>query len=142
MIFIDKNLMTKKAVSKLLTECAIRPTQQRMKIACLLLAEPQHLSADQVLQSVNSHKNQVSKATVYNTLNLFTEKGLIRQVIIEPGKVFYDSNTETHHHIYNEDTSVLQDIDVDDVVIENLPPLPAGIAKSGIDIIVRVKNKS
>ena len=142
MIFIDKNEMTKEAVSKLLVENAIRPTQQRMEIALLLLAKPQHMTADQVLQSVNSHKNQVSKATVYNTLNLFAEKGLIRQVIIEPSKVFYDSNTETHHHIYNEDTGMLQDIDADNMVIENLPQLPAGIVKSGIDIIFRVKNKS
>ena len=142
MIFIDKNEMTKEAVSKLLVENAIRPTQQRMEIVLLLLAKPQHMTADQVLQSVNSHKNQVSKATVYNTLNLFAEKGLIRQVIIEPSKVFYDSNTETHHHIYNEDTGMLQDIDADNMVIENLPQLPAGIVKSGIDIIFRVKNKS
>jgi len=142
MIFIDKNEMTKEAVSKLLVENAIRPTQQRMEIALLLLAKPQHMSADQVLQSVNSHKNQVSKATVYNTLNLFAEKGLIRQVIIEPSKVFYDSNTETHHHIYNEDTGMLQDIDADNMVIDNLPQLPAGIVKLGIDIIFRVKNKS
>ena len=142
MIFIDKKEMTKEAVSKLLTEYAIRPTQQRMEIALLLLAKPQHLSADQVLMSVNSHENLVSKATVYNTLNLFAEKGLIRQVIVEPSKVFYDSNTETHHHIYNEDTGMLQDINADNIVIKNLPPLPAGIVKSGIDIVIRVKNKS
>jgi len=134
--------MTKETISKLLTEYAIRPTQQRMEIALLLLAKPQHLSADQVLMSVNSHENLVSKATVYNTLNLFAEKGLIRQVIVEPSKVFYDSNTETHHHIYNEDTGMLQDINADNIVIKNLPQLPAGIVKSGIDIVIRVKNKS
>jgi len=142
MIFIDKKEMTKETISKLLTEYAIRPTQQRMEIALLLLAKPQHMSADQVLMSVNSHENLVSKATVYNTLNLFAEKGLIRQVIVEPSKVFYDSNTETHHHIYNEDTGMLQDINADNIVIKNLPQLPAGIVKSGIDIVIRVKNKS
>ena len=134
--------MNKETVSKLLTEYAIQPTQQRMEIALLLLAKPQHLSADQVLMSVNSHENLVSKATVYNTLNLFAEKGLIRQVIVEPSKVFYDSNTETHHHIYNEDTGMLQDINADNIVIKNLPQLPTGIVKSGIDIVIRVKNKS
>ena len=134
--------MTKEAVSKLLTEYAIRPTQQRMEIALLLLAKPQHMSADQVLMSVNSNENLVSKATVYNTLNLFAEKGLIRQVIVEPSKVFYDSNTETHHHIYNEDTGMLQDINADNIVIKNLPQLPTGIVKSGIDIVIRVENKS
>jgi len=142
MIYIDKKEMNKETVSKLLTEYAIQPTQQRMEIALLLLAKPQHLSADQVLMSVNSHENLVSKATVYNTLNLFAEKGLIRQVIVEPSKVFYDSNTETHHHIYNEDTGMLQDINADNIVIKNLPQLPTGIVKSGIDIVIRVKNKS
>ena len=142
MIFIDKKEMTKETISKLLTEYAIRPTQQRMEIALLLLAKPQHMSADQVLMSVNSHENLVSKATVYNTLNLFAEKGLIRQVIVEPSKVFYDSNTETHHHIYNEDTGMMQDINADNIVIKNLPQLPTGIVKSGIDIVIRVKNKS
>jgi len=142
MIYIDKKEMNKETVSKLLTEYAIQPTQQRMEIALLLLAKPQHLSADQVLMSVNSHENLVSKATVYNTLNLFAEKGLIRQVIVEPSKVFYDSNTETHHHIYNEDTGMLQDINADNIVIKNLPQLPVGIVKSGIDIVIRVKNKS
>ena len=142
MIFIDKKEMTKETISKLLTEYAIRPTQQRMEIALLLLAKPQHLSAEQVLMSVNSHENLVSKATVYNTLNLFAEKGLIRQVIVEPSKVFYDSNTETHHHIYNEDTGMMQDINADNIVIKNLPQLPTGIVKSGIDIVIRVKNKS
>jgi len=142
MIYIDKKEMNKETVFNLLTEYAIQPTQQRMEIALLLLAKPQHLSADQVLMSVNSHENLVSKATVYNTLNLFAEKGLIRQVIVEPSKVFYDSNTETHHHIYNEDTGMLQDINADNIVIKNLPQLPVGIVKSGIDIVIRVKNKS
>ncbi len=86
------------------------------------------------------NKMVVSKATVYNTLNLFAEKELIRQVIIDAGKVFYDSNTLVHHHIYNEDTGMLQDIDSEDLIVENLPELPSGTVKSGIDIIVRVKN--
>ncbi len=142
MIYMAQNEMTKQTISKLLAEYAIRPTQQRVEIASHLLAKSQHMSADQVLKSVNSRKNMVSKATVYNTLKLFAEKGLIRQVIIEPSKVFYDSNTETHHHIYNEDTGMLQDVDANDLVLENLPQLPTGIVKSGIDIIIRVKNKA
>ena len=132
--------MTADSILKLLKKHGITPTIQRQEIARILLCRPQHLSAYQVLKRVNMNKMVVSKATVYNTLNLFAEKGLIRQVIIDAGKVFYDSNTLVHHHIYNEDTGMLQDIDSEDLVVENLPELPSGTVKSGIDIIVRVKN--
>lgn len=142
MIYPAKNTVTRQSVARMLTDCSIRPTRQRVEIAYLLLARPQHMSADQVLMRVNSNKNMVSKATVYNTLNLFAEIGLVRQVIIDPGKVFYDSNTESHHHIYNEDTGTLQDIDSVDMEVKRMPPLPADVTASGIDIIVRVKNKT
>lgn len=84
----------------------------------------------------------MSKATVYNTLNLFAKKGLIREVIIDSGKVFYDSNTDVHHHIYNEDTGMLLDVAADEMVIENLPELPADTRATGIDVIIRVRNSS
>ena len=119
----------------------IRPTSQRLEIAELLLSHPQHMSADQVLGKVNKNKTVVSKATVYNTLNLLVEKGLVHQVIIESGKVFYDSNTDTHHHIYNEDTGLLIDFQAGEMMIENMPKLPEGTVKSGVDVIIRVKNK-
>ena len=128
-------------VQALLLEKDIRPTQQRVQIASKLLVRPQHLSADQVLALANQDETVVSKATVYNTLNLFVEKGLIRQVIIESGKVFYDSNTHTHHHIYNEDTGRLQDVAETEVSLKNAPVLPANTVKTGIDVIIRVKNR-
>ena len=84
----------------------------------------------------------VSKATVYNTLNLLVERGLVHQVIINSGKVFYDSNTDKHHHIFNEDTGMLTDVQANEMVIENIPNLPAGTVKSGVDVIIRVKNKT
>ena len=120
----------------------IRPTSQRLEIAELLLSQPQHLSADQVLSKVNRNEVIVSKATVYNTLNLLVERGLVHQVIINSGKVFYDSNTDKHHHIFNEDTGMLTDVQANEMVIENIPNLPAGTVKSGVDVIIRVKNKT
>ena len=62
-----------------------------------------------------------SLATVYNTLGLFASKGLIREVIVDPSKVFYDSNTKPHHHFFNVDTGLLRDFDSDAVQIEQLP---------------------
>jgi Fe2+/Zn2+ uptake regulation proteins len=129
-------------IRELLLRHEVRPTAQRVEIAQVLLCEPQHLSADQVLSIVNKHRALVSKATVYNTLHLFAAKGLIRKVIIDPDKVFFDSNTNVHHHLYNEDTGMLQDIDAAELIIKDLPRLPAGTFNAGIDIIIRVRNKA
>ena len=124
----------------LLKDADITPTQQRIEIAQILFAQPQHLSAEQVLSQVNRDQALVSKATVYNTLGLFAGKGLIREVIIDPNKVFYDSNTAPHHHFFNIDTGMLKDIDSDTVQISHLPDLPEGTAADGVDIIIRLRN--
>ena len=141
MILLNDIDISTSAVNEVLLDHSIRPTSQRVEIARVLLREPQHLSADQVLARVNKQRPLVSKATVYNTLNLFAERGLVRQVIIDSGKVFYDSNTDVHHHLYNEDTGMLQDMDASELRIENMPVLPVGTESTGIDVIVRVRNK-
>ena len=141
MNYMENISFSRDHIRQLLLEYAIRPTSQRVEIANVLLTQPQHLSADQVLASVNRLKTIVSKATVYNTLNLFAGKGLIRQVIIDSGKVFYDSNTAVHHHIYNEDTGMLQDVEAGEINIENMPALPHGTERAGVDVIIRVRNK-
>jgi Fur family transcriptional regulator, iron response regulator len=76
----------------------IGPTHQRIEIAHALFSRCAHLSADQILAIVNERNAETSKATVYNTLNLFLEKKLIREVIVDPRKVFYDPTTTPHHH--------------------------------------------
>ena len=122
-----------------LADCGIRPTAQRVRIASLLLSCPQHLSAEQILASLRVAGARVSKATVYNTLNLFVEKKLIREVIVDPDRVFYDPNTAPHYHIYNIETGQLTDIDAQDVRIEGLPKLPPGMVTESMDIIIRVR---
>lgn len=117
----------------------IKPTQQRLQIAEVLFEQPQHLSADQILDRVNERSGHVSKATVYNTLGLFVNRGLIREVIIDPSKVFYDSTTHPHHHIYNVDTGMLIDLDTAAVEIRALPVPPAGTVIEGVDVVVRVR---
>ena len=109
----------------------------------MLLTSPQHLSADQVLSSVNQDNEVVSKATVYNTLNLFVEKGLIKQVIINSGKVFYDSNPTPHFHIYNEDSNELMDYEAgsEPLKLDDTLVTPKGTIATGVDVIIRVKNK-
>jgi Fur family iron response transcriptional regulator len=117
----------------------INPTHQRIEIAYALFSRGAHLSADQLLAIVNGRHSETSKATVYNTLNLFLEKKLIREVIVDPSKVFYDPNTAPHHHFYNVDTGELTDIEADAIGISGLPQLPEGMVTEGVDIIVRIR---
>jgi len=116
----------------------ITPTQQRVDIANILFAKPQHLSAEQVLDLANQQSSAVSKATVYNTLGLFASKGLVNEVTVDPSKIFYDSNTHAHYHFYHVDTGKLEDIPVSAVTLDHLPELPAGTHKERVDIIIRV----
>ena len=129
-------------IAEQLREVGITPTQQRVQIAEILFARPQHLSADQILAVVNINGPIASKATIYNTLGLFARKGLVREVIVDPSKVFYDSNTGEHHHFYNVDSGELTDIDAREVMISNLPDLPANTQPAGVDIIFRIRESS
>ena len=130
-----------KDIDALLKRHGITPTQQRRNIARLLFAKAQHLSADQVLARVNQEKSVASKATIYNTLGLFARKGLVNVVIVDPSKVFYDSNTRSHHHFYNSETGELIDIDSDQLKLANLPITPQGTELHKVDIILHVQPK-
>ncbi len=134
--------MEKSDVIPRLKAHGVTPTRQRIEIARYLLARPQHLSAEQVLSQVNVDYPAVSKATVYNTLNLFAEKGLVREVIVDPARVFYDSNIEPHHHWFNVDTGELSDIPLGALRVDGAPELPDGVEAIGVDVIVRVRQKS
>jgi len=142
MNFGEQHIIGSDQIEHVLEDHSIRPTSQRVDIAKVLLAKPQHLSAEQVLAHVNTKDNLVSKATVYNTLNLFVDKGLIKQVIIDSRYVFYDSNTEPHHHFYNEDTGLLYDIDDEEMLLKEIQNLPKNTVQKGIDVVIRVKNQS
>ena len=133
---------TRDTLVEMLRQHGISPTHQRIEIAYALFARGEHLSADQILATVNNRHSETSKATVYNTLNLFLEKKLIREVIVDPHKVFYDPNTNAHHHIYNLDTGELTDIDASQIEIAGLPQPPEGMVTDGIDIIVRVRSRA
>ncbi len=132
---------TREEISDLLVQHRILPTSQRVEIGLTLLSGPQHLSADQVLAKVNRYGPVVSKATVYNTLKLFAEKGLICQVVVDASKVAYDPNTTPHHHFYHVDSGTLTDFNAAELSIAEMPELPEGTVAEGIDVIIRVRNK-
>ena len=127
------------AMRELLQAHGIVPTRQRMEIAGQILAAPQHLSADDVLARVGGSGVHVSKATVYNTLGLFAEKGLVREVIVDPARVFYDSNTHRHHHFYNVDTGELTDVPAEQFTLGDLPPSPEGTRIDDVDVVIRLR---
>lgn len=126
-------------LSERLRSHGIAPTHQRIEIANALFSRCEHQSADQILAAVNVHHSETSKATVYNTLRLFLEKGLIREVIVDPSKVFYDPNTTPHHHFYNMVSGELTDIPADTLHVAGLPALPEGMLAESIDVIVRIR---
>ena len=135
-----RNKYQRDNLAEVLRSHGINRTHQRIEIAHAIFAHGEHLSADQILARVNGRASQTSKATVYNTLKLFVEKDLVREVIVDPSKVFYDPNPDPHHHFYNIDTGELTDIDARNVRVTRLPPLPRGMRMAGIDIIVRISS--
>lgn len=124
-----------------LSECGIRPTAQRVRIAALLLSAPQHLSAEQILAHLRASGARVSKATVYNTLNLFAAHGLIRQLSVDGSRAWFDSNVAPHYHFHDLDTGALIDVPVPAVAFSRLPPAPPGTEVAGIDLVIRLRRK-
>jgi Fur family iron response transcriptional regulator len=131
--------MTREEIAAKLELCGVLPTAQRLDIAEVILAKPQHLSADQIIARVRAQGSRVSKATVYNTLNLFCARGLLRTVEVDPTRQYYDSSTETHHHFYNVDTGELTDIPMHAVTLRVDTALPPGTEQTGVDVVIRVR---
>ncbi|TLZ14566.1 MAG: transcriptional repressor [Gammaproteobacteria bacterium] len=124
-----------------LSDCGIRATAQRVRIATLLLSAPQHLSAEQILASLRAAGARVSKATVYNTLNLFAAHGLIRQLSVDGSRAWFDSNVEPHYHFHDLESGALIDVPVPAVAFSSLPVPPPGTEVAGIDLVIRLRKK-
>lgn len=139
MLFMEKQEYSRDNMADLLRKHGVNPTHQRIEIAYALFSRCEHLSAEQILHAVNMRHSETSKATVYNTLKLFVEKKLIREVIVDPTKVFYDPNTDEHCHIYDVVSGRLTDVDASGVSVSGLPDLPLGMVTESVDIIVRIR---
>jgi len=126
---------------QILEQRGIRPTSQRVKVAEILLTSPRHLTAEQILVAVRQATGHVSKATVYNTLNLFVEQGLAREIHADPERCVYDSTMVPHHHFQNIDTGEMTDIRPEDLSFARLPPLPPGTEIESVDVVIRVRRK-
>lgn len=123
-----------------LTEVGLRPTRQRLALAKLLLENgPRHLTAEELYHEAHGAGIPVSLATVYNTLHQFTSVGLLREVVVDMGQSYFDTNTTHHHHFFDEKTGELTDIPEDDVEIGRLPVPPSGSEIERVEVIVRLR---
>lgn len=119
----------------------LRPTRQRLALAKMLFDGPdRHITAEMLHKESGSNGVSVSLATVYNTLNQFTTAGLLREIVVDGDRSYFDTNTSNHHHFYDAGARQLADIDNDEVVLKKLPTAPEGTRISRVDIIVRVEN--
>ncbi len=124
----------------LLREKGIQPTSQRLAIARYVLATDEHPSADEVFARVKPPLPILSRATVYNTLNLFVKQGLLRELIIAEGKTVFDPNVERHHHFIEEGTGRIHDVPWTAVKVKNVEGLP-GFEVHDYQVIMRGKKK-
>lgn len=129
----------RKRVRALLTEHGIQPTAQRVRVGELLFARDQHLTAEQVIKALGRDGTHVSKATVYNTLNLFAAKGLLKALSLDRERGLFDSNSAPHHHFHVEGSGELIDVPPGAVEFSRLPPLPQGTEKVSVEVVIRVR---
>jgi Fur family iron response transcriptional regulator len=119
----------------------VKPTAQRLRIAEILMRAPTHMTAEQILAQVRDGDERVSKATVYNTLNVLAQRGLVRQIHLDPERSVYDSTRSNHHHFHNVETGELVDISPDEIEFSRFPTLPPGMEAEAVEVVIRVKKK-
>ena len=132
--------LTSPDIMERLRAVGLRPTRQRLALTRLLFGGgDRHVTAEQLHGEAVAAAIPVSLATVYNTLHQFTDAGLLREVVVEPGRSYFDTNIEDHHHFFWEPSGVLQDIPGKGVVVSGLPQPPDGAAIRRVEVIVRVR---
>ena len=124
-----------------LRDAGLRPTRQRLALAKLLFdGGDRHVTAEVLHAEAMQADIRVSLATVYNTLHQFTKVGLLREVVVEPGRSYFDTNIDDHHHFYFENSGQLQDIPSRQLQIQELPVPPEGTRIARVDVVVRVQD--
>ena len=119
----------------------LRPTRQRVALAGLLFRnDDRHVTAEQLHQEALGENVRVSLATVYNTLHQFTDAGLLREVVVEAGRSYFDTNVSDHHHFFLVDSGSLVDIAGEHVAVATLPDAPHGTTVERVDVIIRLRD--
>ncbi len=129
-------------VREMLREVGLRPTRQRLALGWLLFAKGnRHLTAEMLHEDALKARFPVSLATIYNTLNQFTEVGLLREVAVNGSKTYFDTNAADHSHFYVEGESQLLDMP-HAVALKEMPTPPEGFEVARVDVVVRVRRKN
>ena len=134
--------VTREQIIHELAARGLKPTEQRIRVASVLMSAPKHLTAEQILAAVQQTGERVSKATVYNTLKVLAEHRLVRQIHLDPERSVYDSTRAPHHHFHDLETGELRDIHPDDIQFSRFPPLPDGMEAEGIEVVIRLRKKA
>ncbi|AML50343.1 MULTISPECIES: Fur family transcriptional regulator Irr [Falsihalocynthiibacter] len=133
-----------KEISSLWLSCAgLRPTRQRLSLAELLVGDgnDRHVTAESLYESASEAGEKVSLATVYNTLKAFCEAGLLREIIVDGSKSYFDTNMSDHPHFFWEDEAILTDAPKEQLVLAQIPDAPAGAEISKVDVVIRLRRK-
>jgi Fur family iron response transcriptional regulator len=128
-------------VRAMLRDVGLRPTRQRLALGWLLFAKGgRHLTAEVLHEDALKARFPVSLATVYNTLNQFTEVGLLREVAVDGSKTYFDTDASDHHHFYVEGEGQL--VDIPGVLnLDKMPTPPEGFEVARVDVVVRLRRK-
>ncbi len=132
--------MTEKFES-LLKERDITPTKQRLEIADLIFSKNQHFTAATLIEKARLANLPISQATIYNTLCLFESKGLLKTIDLQNDCKFYDTNLNSHHHIYNTSNNTLTDISDDRIAFSKIPDIPKHLEVEQTEVLIKVRNK-
>lgn len=128
-------------VREKLRKVGLRPTRQRVSLAWILFGKGnRHITAEMLYEEALTARVPVSLATIYNTLHQFTEAGLLRQLMVDGAKSYFDTNPQEHHHFFIEDDQTL--IDLPPKIIDSLSlAAPDGYDITNIEMIIRIKKK-
>ncbi len=132
------------SAEKWLAEAGLRPTRQRLALAHLLIGDGRHrhVTAESLFEAARRAGDPVSLATVYNTLKVFSEAGLLREITVNGARSYFDTDTSNHPHFFWEETGDLSDAPGEELEIARLPDAPAGAEISKVDVVIRVRQKA
>jgi len=131
----------KPSVVTVLEQHGIQPSAQRVAVAEYVLQTTEHPSADKVWAGVQENFPMISRATVYNTLNLFVKKGLLRELVLAEGRVVYDPLIEPHHHLVDDESGTIKDIPWDALKVSGIEKLGALADVHEFQVVVRGRIK-
>jgi Fe2+ or Zn2+ uptake regulation protein len=123
-------------VARILRARGIQPSAQRLAVAQYVLRTDAHPSADQVWAKVRNTLPMISRATVYNTLNLLVDRGLLRQLVLAEGKAVFDPHVERHHHFVDDATGEILDVPWDALDVRRVEALK-GVKVREYQVVLR-----